>query len=39
MLMKMVLFPGNYIYADEDGFVVSEDDLAEENLSDMDPAG
>lgn len=34
----VIISPGDYIYADEDGFVVSEDDLAEENLSDMDSA-
>jgi len=27
----VIISPGDYIYADEDGFVVSEDDLAEEN--------
>lgn len=34
----VIISPGDYIYADKDGFVVSEDDLAEENLSDMDSA-
>ena len=31
----VIISPGDYIYADEDGFVVSEDDLAEESLTDM----
>ena len=34
----VIISPGDYIYADDDGFVVSEDDLAEGNLSDMDSA-